>query len=249
MSGYSASKLHAIKNYWLKQSPVESFDYARVKYLVYDATYFHQDGCLLSLVDTENQKIIAHLYVDNESYQDGHPWFTKLRQRGLDPLVITVDGYRPIIRAMRQVWPEVILQRCLYHLQHEGCRWLRSHPKTEAGKALRKLLSTLCQIRTQKEQAIFIAEYKNWLTQYQVEVLSLPRTTVAFKDLQRTIVLIDNALPNMFHFLNNPVVHKTTNLLENFHSRLKSDYQRHRGLTKKHRINYLNWYCFFQNNS
>lgn len=51
----------------------------------------------------------------------------------------------------------------------------------------------------------------------------------------------------MFYYLKNKNVHATTNALEGFHSRLKSDYQRHRGLTEKHKIQYINWYCFLKN--
>jgi hypothetical protein len=60
-------------------------------------------------------------------------------------------------------------------------------------------------------------------------------------------VLINNALPEMFYFLDDAKVGSTTNALEGFHSRLKSDYQRHRGLSKQHRINYIHWYCYFKN--
>ena len=38
----------------------------------------------------------------------------------------------------------------------------------------------------------------------------------------------------MFYYLEDKQVHSTTNTLEGFHSRLKADYQRHRGLTKEH---------------
>jgi len=37
------------------------------------------------------------------------------------------------------------------------------------------------------------------------------------------------------------------NALEGFHLRLKSDYQRYGGLTEKHKIQYINWYCFLKN--
>jgi hypothetical protein len=70
---------------------------------------------------------------------------------------------------------------------------------------------------------------------------------IAFKDLRRAMALINNALPDMFYFLDNENIHSTTNALESFHSRQKSDYQRHRGLTKEHRIQYIQWYCYFKN--
>ncbi len=190
-------------------------------------------------MNANDQKIVAHLYVEKESFKDAYPWFISLKHQGLNPLFITTDGERSIIRAMKLVWPEVKLQRCLYHLQHEGMRWLRTFPKTEAGKELRTILAKLSRVKTVKERDVFIHGYNIWVSKYKEFVRSLPRTTVAFKDLQRTTVLIDNALPDMFFYLDNSCVHSTTNALEGFHSRLKTDYQRHRGLTREHRIQYI----------
>jgi hypothetical protein len=247
LSRCSAISLTRIKDYWLKQLPEESFEYGSIHYLVFDATYFHKDGCMLNLMDAENQRIIAHLYVHKESFRDAYPWFISLKQHGLNPWVITTDGFQSVLRAMRKVWPQVKLQRCLYHIQHEGMRWLRSYPKTEAGKELRVILSQLSWIKTTHEKNNFITKYSNWLMEYETYVKALPKSTVAFKDLRRTIVLINNAMPDMFYYLEDEKVHSTTNALEGFHSRLKADYQRHRGLSRKHRISYLNWYCYFKN--
>ena len=117
----------------------------------------------------------------------------------------------------------------------------------KAGKELRAILATLCKIKTLQERDIFIQIYADWVRTYSGFVSSLPRTTIALKDLKRTMVLINNALPDMFHYLTDSNVPSTTNSLEGFHSRLKSDYQRHRGLTKEHRIQYIHWYCYYQN--
>jgi len=247
LSGYSASKLKRIKNYWLEQTPKEHIDYSKVRYVIYDSTYFQKDGCLFNLMNATNQKIIAQIYVQKGTFKDAYAWFITLRHQGLSPVFITTDGERSITRAMKLVWPGVKLQRCLYHLQHEGMRWLRTYPKTEAGKELRAILSKLSRIKTLKERDAFIQAYLAWVNKYEEFVLSLPRTTIAFKDLRRTMVLINNALPDMFYYLEDECVHSTTNALEGFHSRLKTDYQRHRGLTKEHRIQYIRWYCYFKN--
>lgn len=215
--------------------------------MVYDATYFHKDGGLLNLMNAVNQKIIAHLYVQKESFKEAYPWFRYLKQQGLNPHFITTDGERSIIQAMRWVWPQARLQRCLYHLQREGMRWLRTHPKTEAGQELRCLLSQLSRIKTSEERDHFIQAYHGWVSRYRDFVLSLPKTAVACKDLKRTMGLINNALPDMFYYLEDGQVHATTNALEGFHSRLKGDYYRHRGLSKVHRIQYIHWYCYYEN--
>jgi transposase-like protein len=247
LSGYSHSKLKEIIELWLHQEPKEQLDYRSFKYIIIDATYFHKDGCLMNLMDAKTQEIIAHIYVRKESFVDAYPWFENLKRRGLDPLFITTDGEQSIIRAVNMIWPLAKTQRCLYHIQREGMRWLRTYPKTQAGKELRDILSKLSWIKSIKERDCFIATYNHWLVKYKDFVKSLPNSTVAFKDLKRTMVLINKALPNMFHYLIDLQVHATTNALEGFHSRLKTDYQRHRGLTKQHRIQYIHWYCYFKN--
>jgi len=204
---------------------------------------------MLNLMDATNQKIIAHIYVERESFKQALPWFMSLKQLGLNPHFITTDGERSVIRAMKLVWPQTKLQRCLYHLQHEGMRWLRTYPKTEAGKELRTILSKLSSIKTIIERDAFIQRYRNWVSQYKDYVITLSRPTLASKDLRRTMVLINNALPDMFYYLEDAHVHSTTNALEGFHSRLKADYRRHRGLSKEHRIQYIHWYCYFENNT
>ena len=236
-----------MKNYWLDHQPTELANYADVKYAVYDATYFHKDGCLLSIMDVTNQNIIASIYVNKESFKDAYPWFVRLRSLGLDPCFFTTDGERSILRAMKLVWPKTKLQRCLYHLQHEGMRWLRTRPNTDAGIQLRSLLSKLSSIKTVVEKDKFIEAYQSWINDFRGFVDSLPHTQVAFRDLKRTMVLINNALPDMFYFLEDPKIHPTTNALEGFHSRLKADYRRHRGLVSKHKLSYLKWYIYFQN--
>ena len=201
----------------------------------------------MSFMHVLDQKTISHIYAAKEGMNSAYPWFKGLREQGLNPLVITMDGEQSVMRAIREIWPNTIIQRCLRHIQREGLRWLRSFPKSQAAKDLRSLLKDLCSIRTVKERDRFIDAYNRWCSQYKDFVMSLPNSDKASFDLKRTIVLIDNALPDMFHYINDPNIPHTTNTLESFHSRLKADYRRHRGLTKQHKLSYLNWYCYFKN--
>lgn len=186
-------------------------------------------------------------YAPKEGFKNAYAWFWGLKSEGLDPRYLTVDGEKSVMRTAQMVWPKTAIQRCLYHIQREGMRWLRTHPKTQAGSELRALLSRLSAIKSFKDRDFFFDLYRKWLLTHKNFIESLPNSTVAIKDLKRTTVLIKNALPDMFHYLKDPNVHHTTNALEGFHSRLKADYRRHRGLTKKHKLNYLNWYCYFSN--
>jgi len=196
-----------------------------------------------------DQKIISHTYTKKEGYYNVINWFEELKSKGLDPEYITMDGERSVIRAIKSVWPKVKMQRCLWHIKREGMRWLRTNPKTQAGRDLRSLLNKLCFVKSLSERDLLIKSFNSWLSKYKSFVKSLPKNVVAFKDLNRSITLIKNAIPYMFHHLEDPKVHSTTNALEGFHSRLKADYRKHRGLTRKHRIQYLGWYCYLNNGS
>lgn len=249
ISGHSKFKLEQIKNYWLDKSPKELTEYSQHKYIIYDGTYFHKNGCLICLMDAKTKDILSNIYTDKEGIKSVAPWFKQLKKQGLMPYYIVMDGERSVIRAIKKTWPKTRTQRCLYHIQREGMRWLRTYPKTEAGRELRKILASLCVIKSLKEKNIFITQYKNWLKKYNNYVKKLPVDNIAFKDLKRTVVLIDNALNDMFYFLKEPNIASTTNALEGYYSRLKADYRRHRGLSQKHKINYLKWYCFLKNNN
>lgn len=194
-------------------------------------------------MDLKTKMIIATMYAHKEGGAIVAPWFRHLKDKGLKPLFVVMDGEQTVMRAIRAIWPHAKIQRCLYHIQREGMRWLRTYPKTRAGRDLRALLCTLCDIRSIKERNLFIRSYLAWLDKYKGFIRSLPSGNIAFKDLKRTVSLINNALPDMFQYLKEPIVPSTTNALESFYSRLKADYRRHRGLTQKHKIHYLKWYC------
>jgi hypothetical protein len=67
------------------------------------------------------------------------------------------------------------------------------------------------------------------------------------KMLRRSYITVKRALPNMFHYLANPKIPRTTNGIEGFFSHLKNHLDMHRGLTLNHRINFIKWYIHFNN--
>ena len=202
----------------------------------------------MNLMDNQ-QALIAERYVDKESYRNVEPWLKTLKESGLSPESVTMDGHIKVLLAFKETWPDIRVQRCLYHIQRQGLQWLRTYPKSEAGKELRKLLLSLCSIRCVKERDAFIQAYRDWMAKYEAFVRSLPWSSVACKDLKRATALITNAMPDMFHYLNDTNIPATTNSLEGFYSRLKADYRRHRGLSQKNKIQYLKWYCYLKNSN
>lgn len=217
----------------------------RSKHIVFDGTYFHKDGCLAVIVDAVSKNLLAYWYIDKESYNSVLPMMTKLCQLGLNPVSITVDGHPQVIKAMKEIWPEALIQRCLYHIKYQGTIWLRFYPKTEAGKSLKKILSTITSIYTLQDREHFLSSYSDWLLKNQETINNLPKYSVANKDLKRTVALIRNALPYMFHYVDNSNIPSTTNMLEGLFSLVKHHCMRHRGLSLQHKVSYLLWFCCF----
>jgi len=246
-SGYSEAKVKRIKNYWLEQEPCQDIGYSRFKYLIFDGTYFGKGECFLTLIDARNGAVLGYEFTDREGRENTYLFLRGLKEKGLNPKAITTDGNRPVMAAIREAWEGIIIQRCLYHIQREGMRWLRSYPRTQAGKDLRWLLMNLSIFKGYSGKRGFLREYGIWLTRYGDFVKHLPIADIACKDLKKAMALINNAKADMFHFVANNNVASTTNKLEGFYSRMKADCYRHRGLSKEHRKSFLKWYCYFSN--
>lgn len=217
------------------------------RHIIFDGTYFHKDGCLVVIIDAISKIMLAYWYIDKESYHSVLPMLGHLRQAGLNPRSVTIDGHRMVMRAFKDVWPKVLIQRCLYHIKYQGVQWLRLYPKTEAGKSLKKLISTITAIYTEKDRDLFITSYDEWLLTNKKQIKVLPKTSVANTDLKRTMALITNAIPNMFHFVDDKNIPSSTNMLEGLFSQIKHQYMRHRGLSNKNKVSYLLWFCYFTN--
>ena len=248
ISGHSIAKIYRIIHYWLNQQPpaLSQNHYLKAEYVMFDGTYFHKDGCLAIVMDSGHRILLDYWYIDRENYHDVYLRLMQLRQNGLSPKAITIDGHKQVTEAIQNVWPAILVQRCLFHIENQGLMWIRTFPKTEAGKTLRLILKNITGIRSDLDRENFLTTYRQWRNKYDLFIQQLPRNSIANKDLKRTTALINNALPNMFHFIKDQGIASTTNLLENFYSQLKHQYRNHRGLSRNHKIAFLRWFCYFK---
>jgi hypothetical protein len=248
-SGYSSFKLHQIKKYWLsKETPaLSNINYSKIKYIIFDGTYFHKDGCLIVFIDWQTKKPFSYAYVNKENYESVYQITHELKVLGVNPKSFTLDGHPSVIRAILEVWPDTIIQRCVFHIQRQTLSWLRQYPKTQAAKELRNIVKSLGAMKTKEDMTSFLTDYQNWRNIHYEFVYTMPKFSIAFKDLKRTMTLIDNALKDMFHFVKDCKIQPTTNFIESFFKQLKYKYRGHQGLSLKHKIAYLNWYCFYKN--
>ena len=221
-------------------------------HLYIDATYFKQ-FCMLSYQDHDDGYTQLIRFSDGEHYQEIKEDLANLIQLGVKIESITTDGHKSILKAIKKSLPDVIVQRCLVHIQRMCLLWLTRFPKHDAGMELRRLVLLLLQIKTQNDRLYWTKELEQWYQKHKdyLQQKSYNEKTGRFwythKLLRRSYFTIKRALPNMFHYLSNPKIPHTTNGIEGFFSHLKNHLDLDRGLTLEHRINFIKWYVYLSN--
>lgn len=243
-SGHSRDKIFKIINYWLDNPLADNHDsMTSHKHFIFDGTFLYRPVSLIGLMTASSNSIIAGKYgVSENSIRQLNSFFTPLKEKGLKPISCTTDGNPQAIHTLKSLWPDIIIQRCLVHIQRQGLSWCRQYPKTPYAKKLRDIFRKVTHIRTTEDKERFLMEIGEWEESYGQFIASKLERGRVFSDVKRARSMLLKALPNMFHFLDNPDIPNTTNALEGYFSRLKSRYRNHRGLAKTKRLNYFDWY-------
>jgi transposase-like protein len=223
-------------------------------YLRVDATYFKR-FCVVCYQDDLLSYTQLFRFSDAERYEEIREDLENLKSLGLQIDSITTDGHKATLKAIKKAMPNVVVQRCLVHIQRMCLLWLTANPSYDAGKELRALVGYIHLIKTNNDKQYFInrlwqweQKHKNFLNEksYKTET---GRYWYKHKLIRRSFLTIKRALPNMFHYIDNEKIPKTTNGIESYFGHLKNHLDLHRGLTKEHRINFIKWYIYFNNKS
>jgi transposase-like protein len=217
-----------------------------------DATYFKQ-FCLLCYQDHDLGYTQLIRFTDGEHYLEIKEDLDNLIKLGLQIESVTTDGHKSILKAIKKALPEVVVQRCLVHIQRMCLLWLTRYPKHIAGIELRLLVLQLMKIKTSNDRLFWCNELQGWYERHKAYLQEKTihkdsgRYWYTHKLLRRSYFTIKRALPNMFHYLTNQDIPHTTNGIEGFFSHLKNHLDLHRGLTVEHRINFIKWYVYLSN--
>ena len=246
-SRYSPRKLYHMINNCLKQTPVTpGLDLGHIKHYLIDGTFLHRPHSLIALMDAQTHTLVAGQYgVSENSEPQLLNFFEPLIQAGLCPQSFTIDGNPQMMKVLRKLWPGIILQRCLVHIQRQGLSWCRISPRTTYARHLRKLFLQVTKIKTLVDRDNFLAAFAKWESNFGVLINDRSKKGYVFSDIKRARSMLLRALPDMFHYLNDSSIPISTNGLESYFSRLKGHYRQHRGLRKEKRINYFRWYFYF----
>ena len=251
-SALSIDTLQRIFYSFLSQSPSVSILKRKHVHLRVDATYFSQ-FCLLCYQDHEDGYTQLIRFSDGEHYLEIKEDLDNLIRLGVQIESITTDGHKSILKAIKKSVPDVLVQRCLIHIQRMCLLWLTRFPRHTAGVELRQLVLMLMRIRSDNDRLFWTNEITAWYHRHKnyLQEKSFNESTGRYwythKLLRRSYFTIKRALPNMFHYLDNPAIPSTTNGIEGFFSHLKNHLDLHRGLTVRHRIDFIKWYVYLSN--
>lgn len=241
----SRSTLDRILQYFLGHPPLFENDLSPYQYLLFDGTFLKRRIGVVATMEGEEHRILHGAYAVRESSpKEMRNYFSSLLGRGLSPKSVTVDGNPQVIQALKEVWLEIIIQRCLVHIERQGLMWTRQYPKRTDAKYLRKLFLKIPFIKNQEDKERFLSEVQAWEEHYGSSLARAPARGWVESDLKRARSMLLKALPDMFHFLDDPNIPSSTNGLEGYFSRLKARYQSHRGLSPSKRSSYFQWYFF-----
>lgn len=156
------------------------------------------------------------------------------------PFAVVLDGQRGGVAAVKALWPDALVQRCLAHVTRRVKNKLTKKPKTLAGQELRALTNALFDVWTPKERDAWLKEFQAWEDRWLH--LALAKTKglnkngkltwwYTHKNLRGGYIHLKNALPNLFTYIKHLTIPRTTNHVEGgINARLKELIYRHRGL-------------------
>lgn len=251
-SGLSIDTLQRTFYAFLEKSPEVKIIQRGKVHLRIDATYFKR-FCAVCYQDHEDGYTQLVRFSDGEHFEEIAEDLTNLIKLGVQIESITTDGHKSILKAIKKSLPGVTVQRCLFHIQRMCLLWLTRSPRHLAGVELRRLVLQLLMIRTDNDRLYWTRGFLLWQQQHRSYLQEKTfnqgtgRYWYAHKLLRRSYLTIKRALPNMFHYLNDPKIPSTTNGIEGFFSHLKNHLDLHRGLTSEHRVNFIKWYVFLTN--
>ncbi len=246
-SGHSRPWLyHLIDSFLADAPPASALDPQTAQYLLFDGTFLHRPHSIVVLMDGQTHRLVRGQFdVRENSESELRAFFEPMIGESLRPLSFTVDGNLQVIRVLRMLWPDVVIQRCLVHIQRQGLSWCRLSPKTAHARQLRQIFLQVTGIETPADKEAFLNLIDAWEDRHGTEIAARKEVGRVFSDIKRARSMLQRALPNMFHYLDDPKIPTTTNGLEGYFSRLKSHYRQHRGLSPQKRANYFAWYFHF----
>lgn len=227
-----------------------------------DGIYIRPGWCLLIAI--ANGSVIGWQWCDREK---AVAWIALL-EHFPEPKVVLTDGGSGLMKALKKLWPNVKIQRCLVHIQRNVRTYLTMNPRLQAGKSLRRLSLKLTKIQTQEAATEWMAAFAAWHAENQDLINektyaadwpgARPQGVHGTRKWWYTHERLRSAYESMrnpmqrghlFTYLNEDLkglgINATTNMIEGaVNSGIRAMIFHHRGMPVEHRRRACEWFCW-----
>ena len=166
-------------------------------------------------------------------------------------MVFVIDWSPSILSAIKSVYPEATIQRCLVHIQRQVFSYITKHPKSEAWKDLLHIMNY--PILANPE--LFPTKYSVWKTKHlsflsEKSISSKGRWIFTHSSLRKALKHIENALPHMYQSYqqNDSYIERSTNKLEGYFWVFTNEWiNQHKWLSDKRLYSFVALWIYLRN--
>jgi hypothetical protein len=230
------------KQFWKEEIKPKDINISNLN-LIIDGKYL--DRKTVCLIGAVNKKVVNWKFNNGENYLTWISFFLSLKTI---PFSIVCDGQRGMLKAVKQLFPRVIIQRCQFHVIKYCLAKLTRNPESIAGQMLRLLVLDISKVKTKDDLDNWLIDFKDWYFNYEnflnektysktsFTKTNHPRWHYSHKNLHACFSHLKNALPYLFQYINHPTIPNTTNYLEGgINSQIQHLIVNHRGLNLNQR--------------
>lgn len=228
-----------------EKQPCAAISKSNACILVLDATHIDRDCVLLIILDAQTNAPIAWCPARRETYAS---WNALLARSPQQSRYVVCDGHSGLLKAVRERWPGILIQRCIAHVLREMRALLTRHPKLPAGIALRLLVNDIFNIHTRRQKRRWVRTFFRWRKKYgqflKEKTYTLEgRWHYTHRRLRRAATHLARALPDLFRYVRDRSVPNTSNQVEGgINGPIKDLLRKHRGMSMRRRLILASFY-------
>lgn len=172
------------------------------------------------------------------------------------PTMVVTDGGTGFKKAVRVIWPDTRVQRCLVHISRQVKRKTTLNPQLDAGKELLRLARRLTKAKDADAAAAWLADYAGWCSKWEMFLreftLKDGRKLYTHERLRSARHSLNTLVREgtMFTFIElqesiGGTWDSTNNVIEGrVNAQIREMLHAHRGLSTMRRVKAVFWWCY-----
>ena len=206
--------------------------------LIFDGTFFGRGYGLM--IYRANGKNIYWREIDSEKISYIAEDLRHLQTLGWQFSSFTIDGRRGVIQLLKQLFPNVPIQMCVFHQKKIVQRYITTKPKTDCGREIKLLMENMLLF----SEAEFHSKLQEIKSKYKYFLKERNENNqFMHRKLRSAIRSLTNNQEYLFSYKNiqNVSIPNTTNSCDGSFAHWKSKVKIHRGLRKHRRAKMINF--------